>query len=214
MTHCSCPVSRRAVVRVAPASEPPSGSVRPKAPRISPEQRRGSDLPLLGLRAEEVDRHRAERDARLQGDGDGGVHPGAPPGRSRGRGSRRPCRRTPREGQSEQAHAAHLPDSIVRELVPLVEVADLRGHDVVGELLDRAAEFFEFGERRWSRDMGIIPWWERALTVRDGLGRPSRSAIHTLVAVRRARSTPVSMPRPWSIHTRSSVARLPVADLA
>lgn len=42
ITHSSVASSRRAVVRVAPASEPPSGSVRPKAPRISPEQRRGS----------------------------------------------------------------------------------------------------------------------------------------------------------------------------
>ncbi len=42
ITHSSVSGSRRAVVRVAPASEPPSGSVRPKAPRISPEQSRGS----------------------------------------------------------------------------------------------------------------------------------------------------------------------------
>ena len=38
----SVSASRRAVVRVAPASEPPSGSVRPNAPRISPEHSRGS----------------------------------------------------------------------------------------------------------------------------------------------------------------------------
>jgi hypothetical protein len=40
MTHSS--PSRTAVVRVPPASEPPPGSVRPKAPIIWPEQRRGS----------------------------------------------------------------------------------------------------------------------------------------------------------------------------
>ncbi|OSY36029.1 hypothetical protein BG653_06959 [Streptomyces platensis] len=34
--------SRTAVVRVAPASEPPSGSVRPKAPSISPLHSLGS----------------------------------------------------------------------------------------------------------------------------------------------------------------------------
>lgn len=34
--------SRTAVVRVPPASEPHSGSVRPNAPRISPEHIRGS----------------------------------------------------------------------------------------------------------------------------------------------------------------------------
>lgn len=42
ITHSSVSGSSRAVVRVAPASEPPSGSVRPKAPSISPEHRRGS----------------------------------------------------------------------------------------------------------------------------------------------------------------------------
>lgn len=42
MTHSSVSGSSRAVVRVAPASLPPSGSVRPNAPRISPEHSRGS----------------------------------------------------------------------------------------------------------------------------------------------------------------------------
>ncbi len=40
MTHS--PPSRRAVVRVAPASVPPPGSVSPKAPSIVPAQRGGS----------------------------------------------------------------------------------------------------------------------------------------------------------------------------
>ena len=40
ITHS--PSSRRAVVLVAPASEPPPGSVSPKAPRASPEHSRGS----------------------------------------------------------------------------------------------------------------------------------------------------------------------------
>ncbi len=42
ITHSSVSGSSRAVVRVAPASEPPSGSVRPNAPRISPAHSRGS----------------------------------------------------------------------------------------------------------------------------------------------------------------------------
>lgn len=42
ITHSRVVSSNRAVVRVAPASEPPSGSVRPKAPSISPEASRGS----------------------------------------------------------------------------------------------------------------------------------------------------------------------------
>ena len=40
ITHS--PPSRRAVVRVAPASEPPPGSVRPNAPSFSPAARAGS----------------------------------------------------------------------------------------------------------------------------------------------------------------------------
>src|SRR5690606_2459980 len=54
----------------------------------------------------------------------------------------------------------------------------------------------------------------RALTTRDGLGRPGSSAIHTLVSSNLSTSTPCSIPSPSSIQTRSSVARLPVADFA
>ncbi len=57
----------------------------------------------------------------------------------------------------------------------------------------------------------ILPYPPRAWTTREGLGRPSCPAIQTLVATRLSRSTPVSIPSPCSIHTRSSVARLPVA---
>jgi len=53
-----------------------------------------------------------------------------------------------------------------------------------------------------------------ARTTRDGDGRPSCSAIHPLVATSASRSTPCSTPSPSSIQTRSSVARLPVADSA
>ena len=54
-------------------------------------------LALLLLGAEPVDRHRAERDARLQGDRHRGVDPGQLLQReARARSSRRPCRRTPR----------------------------------------------------------------------------------------------------------------------
>ena len=42
ITHSSAPSSRAAFVRVAPASLPPSGSVRPKAPRARPATRSGS----------------------------------------------------------------------------------------------------------------------------------------------------------------------------
>src|SRR5204862_4918753 len=116
-----------------------------------------------------------------------------------------------------QAHLAHLADDFVGELVPLVVVADLGGDDVVRERLDRAPEFFQLGGQTVIQGHDCHSWWEsweRARRVRDGLGRPRASAIQALVAVSRPRSTPVSMPRPCSIHTRSSVARLPVALLA
>ena len=56
--------------------------------------------------------------------------------------------------------------------------------------------------------------WATAVTTRDGLVRPSWLAIQRLVSTMAVRSMPVSMPRPWSCHSRSSVARLPVALLA
>src|SRR5699024_9337958 len=67
----------------------------------------------------------------------------------------------------------------------------------------------------------VVHFWDgpppapaSARTTADGLGLPSSPAIHTLVATSASRSTPCSMPSPVSIHTRSSVARLPVADFA
>src|SRR5215210_3231318 len=53
-----------------------------------------------------------------------------------------------------------------------------------------------------------------AATTREGDGLPNSAASHRLVSARAGKSTPVSMPRPSSIQTRSSVAKLPVADLA
>ena len=66
ITHS--PSSARAVVRVAPASEPASGSVSPKAARRSPEASCGSHSARWRSSPKSVDRHRAER--RVRGDGD------------------------------------------------------------------------------------------------------------------------------------------------
>ena len=71
ITHS--PFSARAVVRVAPASEPASGSVRPKAASRSPDASRGSHSRALALVAEEQDRHRPERGVRGHGDRERGV---------------------------------------------------------------------------------------------------------------------------------------------
>ena len=59
-----------AFVRVAPASEPASGSVRPNAASPSPDASFGSHSLLLLLVPEEVDRHRPERRVRRDGDRD------------------------------------------------------------------------------------------------------------------------------------------------
>ena len=58
----------RRVVRVAPASEPAPGSVRPNAARPPARGEIGEPLALLLLGAEQEDRHRPERGVR--GDGD------------------------------------------------------------------------------------------------------------------------------------------------
>src|SRR5690606_12099619 len=130
------------------------------------------------------------------------------------------------ERQAEQPHLPHLAHDLVGELAPLVVAADDRGHLLAGELLDGTAQRLVFlaehvhghavcGGRRHRRlPSSSLSRLASAWTTRDGLGRPSRSASQTLVATRDLRDTPVSMPRPCSIHTRSSVARLPVALLA
>ena len=73
ITHS--PSSRRARVRVAPASEPASGSVSPKAASCAPGAQLGQPLGLLLVGAPEVDRHRAERRVGGHRDADRGVHP-------------------------------------------------------------------------------------------------------------------------------------------
>ena len=68
ITHS--PPSSFAVVRVAPASEPALGSVRPKAASFLPDARSGSHCALLLLVSEVVDRQRPERVVRRDGDRD------------------------------------------------------------------------------------------------------------------------------------------------
>ena len=65
----------RVVVVVPPASDPAPGSVSPKAPSTWPGTAAAATRALL-LGAEPVDRHRAERDRRLQRDGHRRVDPG------------------------------------------------------------------------------------------------------------------------------------------
>ena len=94
-THSPSRSSAR--VRVAPASEPAPGSVRPNAASSRPEARSGSHSRFCSSRAEEEDRHRPERRVRGDRDRDGRVdRASAPRSRSRRRACRRPRRRTPR----------------------------------------------------------------------------------------------------------------------
>ena len=146
ITHSSVASSSRAVVRVRARVRAAVRLGQPERAQDLAGAQPRQPLALLLLRAEQVERHGAERDARLQGDGHRGVDAGQ---LLQGDAERQVVAAHAAvllgEGQPEQAHAAHLAHDLVRELVPLVEVADLRGDDVVRELLDRAAEFLVLG---------------------------------------------------------------------
>ena len=95
ITHS--PSSSTARVLVAPASEPASGSVRPKPASARPATRSGSQLLLLLVGAEGQDRVDAEADAGLEGDADRLVDAAELLDRDAQRGEvARPRRRTPR----------------------------------------------------------------------------------------------------------------------
>ena len=125
----------------AGTSVPPPGSVRPKAPSVSPELSRGSHSPLLVLRAEPADRHRAERHGRLKGDGHRGVDARELlQGEAEGEVVAAHAAVLLGNRQPEQPHPPHLRDDVVRERAALVEVADHRRHHVAGEVLDGLAQ--------------------------------------------------------------------------
>ncbi len=171
ITHS--PSSSRAVVRVAPASEPPPGSVSPNAPSACPRAQPRQPLLLLLLGAEAVDRHRAERDPGLQRDRDRRVDPGQ---LLDGQAEREVVAAHPavllRERQAEQAHLAHLLDHRVRELGALVVVERRRRDDRPGEVGDGAAEGFLLVVERVS---GMRPIVSRR---RDAAGEQRVRAAH------------------------------------
>ncbi len=92
---------------------------------------------LLRIVAEAVDRHGAEGDAGLEGDGDRLVHP-AELLKGQGQGEVIPAHAAEllRERQAEQAHVRHLGDDLVGEAVLLVVLGGDRGHHLVGEFAD------------------------------------------------------------------------------
>ena len=139
ITHS--PPSRRARVRVLPASEPASGSVRPKAASRSPDVSCGQPLLLLLLRAEQVDRLRAERGVRAERDRDRGVDARELLDRDRV-GERVGAGAAVLLGERDPhpAELAELPDDLVGEGLRPVELAGDRGDLALGEVADGGAE--------------------------------------------------------------------------
>ena len=142
-------------VLTAPASEPPPGSVRPKAASRSPAAQLRQPVLLLLVGAEAEHRHRAQADPGLERDG----HRRVDPGELLERDAQRevvPVHAAvlARERQAEQAHPAHRGDDRVGEGVPLVVVPDDRGHLLAGEGLDGLAQILVLGGQGRGRQHG------------------------------------------------------------
>ena len=139
ITHS--PPSRRAVVRVAPASDPASGSVSPKPASARPASRSGSSSLLLLLGAEAEDRHRAEAHAGLEGDRERLVDA---PERLDREAQREVVAALAAvllgERQPEQTELAHLRDDVERQRVGAVGLVGTRRDDLVGEFAHHAGE--------------------------------------------------------------------------
>ena len=139
ITHS--PSSSSAVVRVAPASEPASGSVRPKAASRLPRAQLGQPLVALLVGAPEVDGHRPERRVRGDRDADRGVDAGQLLDRERV--GERVGAAAPvllRERDAHQPELAHLGDDLVGEALGPVELLRDRPHLLVGEVADGVAQ--------------------------------------------------------------------------
>ena len=79
-----------------------------------------------------------------------------------------------RERQAEQAHLAHLPDDVVRERVVLVELADHRRDDVVGELAHARPQGFVLLVEREVRHVQRPP---RESDGRDAVAAPGEVTV-------------------------------------
>ena len=135
------PSSSFAVVLVAPASVPPPASVSPNAPSALPLAKQRQPLLLLLLVAEAVHRHRAERHAGLQRDGDALVDLAELLEREAQRevvaahaavllGER----------QAEQPHVGHARHDLVWERVLFVVLGGDGRHDALREVAHRLGE--------------------------------------------------------------------------
>ena len=191
ITHS--PSSSVAVVRTLPASEPASGSVRPKAASRSPLQSCGSHSAFCSSRPPEVDRHRPQRGVGGHRDADRGVDPGQLLDRQRvGEGVGAAAAVLLREGDPHQPQLAHL------------------GDDLVGEALRRGP-----APRPPARPPGArnpAPCRAAASARRSAEGPPAASYVGRMpVRVRHWLRCLVSGPGPFCLRrcSRSRVARHP-----
>ena len=129
------PSSSLAVVRTLPASEPASGSVRPKEASRLPLQSSRQPLRLLLVAAPEVDRHRPQRGVGGHRDADRGVDPGQLFDRQRV--GERVGAAAPvllRERDPHQPELAHLRDDLVGEALRPIQLLGHRPDLVAGEV--------------------------------------------------------------------------------
>ena len=171
ITHS--PPSSRAVVRVAPASDPASGSVSPNPASARPASRSGSSSLLLLLGAEAEDRHRAEADAGLEGDRERLVDAAERLDReAQGEVVAALPAVLLGERQAEQPQLAHLRDDVERQRVRAVGLVGARRDDLVGEVAHHARR-----ARARRRSGRSCPWCPRVLGRVCGVGCRGRGGV-------------------------------------
>ena len=137
-----------AVVRAAPASEPASGSVSPKAAHPAAGGEVGQPARLLLVRAEEVDRHRPQRGVRRDRDRDRRVD--ARQLLDRERVADRVTARAAvllGEGDPHEPQLRHLADELDGETALAVELLGDRRDALAGERADGVADQLVLGRQ-------------------------------------------------------------------
>ena len=156
-------------VRVAPASDPASGSVSPNAARARPDARSGTQRSRCSGVAEEDDRHRPEARVRRDRDGHRGVNPRQLlDGDGVGERVQAGAAQLLRDGHAHQAQPAEGRDDRVGEAALAVERLGDRRDLALRDLPDGGAEG-DLLVRRAPRSPGAPP--ERGVR-RPGDARP------------------------------------------
>ena len=197
ITHSSPTSSAR--VRVAPASEPPSGSVRPNAPSARPATQVGQPLVVLVVVTEPEDRVRAEPDAGRQGD----PHRLIDSTHLLDRHAQRrevAAAAAPSFGEddAEQSEIAHRPDHLGRETTGSIPLGCVWCDLLCGELTHRHAQHLVIVAQLPSHEPSTLP---KATTRRPFLCCPAT------VGPPRVLSPPCS-PAPFALPARASSLRL------